>query len=87
MNEVLRTVQSIPAIWKGITLLVAGLLAGVLLVVQVTQLPARVARIEEEHKGLAYLICRAAREDEGKDPRDCRLLIRGMDAYLRELAR
>lgn len=103
MKDAWEFLMRLPTAVRTIGMIGASMAAGAMLVVHAVgivprvraleaavlgqRLPERVDRIENEHRGLAYLICRAAREDEGKDPRDCRLLIRGMDAYLRDLER
>lgn len=45
------------------------------------------ARVDYLEAGIKYLICRAQAQDEGRDPRICAYLLRGVEDQLEDLRR
>jgi len=86
--------ERIPLVWRAILGVAAifgtGLTVGAA-ASHARDLPGRVVRLEQDQsalrEALAYLTCRALEEDAGRDPRSCRVRMRSLDDYLRELAR
>ena len=89
-----QMLERIPLVWRAILGIAAIFGTGITIGAAVSHardLPGRVVRLEQDQhairEALAYLTCRALEEDAGRDPRSCRVRMRSLDDYLRELAR
>lgn len=89
-----QLLERIPIAWRvllGIAaIFTAGWSASALLA-ETVRLKPRLARVEERldatEPGIRYLICRAQAQDEGRDPRICAYLLRGIEDQLEDIRR
>lgn len=89
-----QLLERIPIAWRAIlgvaAIFGAGWSASVLLA-ETTSLRPRLEQVERRldatEPGIRYLICRAQAQDEGRDPKICAYLLRGIEDDLDALRR